>query len=114
MEAIFQSFVTIGWWELCVTICNLLITFLIVKKFLFGPINKMLEARENEVRELYATAEADRTAAETMKRDYTASIANAKDEAAQITANAHQARHGAFGGNPCGCEPAGFRHGAEG
>ncbi len=88
MEAIFQSFVTIGWWELCVTICNLLITFLIVKKFLFGPINKMLEARENEVRELYATAEADRTAAETMKRDYTASIANAKDEAAQITANA--------------------------
>ena len=88
MEAIFQSFVTIGWWELCVTICNLLITFLIVKKFLFGPINKMLEARENEVRELYATAEADRTAAEAMKRDYSASIAGAKEEAAQITANA--------------------------
>ena len=37
---------------------------------------------------MYATAEADRAAAETMKRDYTASIANAKEEAAQITANA--------------------------
>ena len=42
MEAIYQSFVTFDWWGLCVTICNLLITFLIVKKFLFGPINKML------------------------------------------------------------------------
>ena len=88
MEAIYQSFVTFDWWGLCVTICNLLITFLIVKKFLFGPINKMLEARETEVRELYATAEADRTAAEAMKRDYSASIAGAKEEAAQITANA--------------------------
>ena len=40
------------------------------------------------MRELYATAEADRTAAEAMKRDYSASIAGAKEEAAQITANA--------------------------
>ena len=87
-EAIYQAFVTMGWWELCVTICNLLIMFVILRKFLFGPINKMLESRENEVREMYATAEADRAAAETMKRDYTASIANAKEEAAQITANA--------------------------
>lgn len=87
-EAIYQAFVTMGWWELCVTICNLLIMFVILRKFLFGPINKMLESRENEVREMYATAEADRLAAETMKRDYTASIANAKEEAAQITANA--------------------------
>ena len=87
-EAIYQAFVTMGWWELCVTICNLLIMFVILRKFLFGPINKMLESRENEVREMYATAEADRAAAETMKLDYTASIANAKEEAAQITANA--------------------------
>ena len=87
-EAIYQAFVTMGWWELCVTICNLLIMFVILRKFLFGPINKMLESRENEVREMYATAEADRAAAETMKRDYTASIANAKEEAAQITAAA--------------------------
>ena len=85
-EAIYQAFVTMGWWELCVTICNLLIMFVILRKFLFGPINKMLESRENEVREMYATAEADRAAAETMKRDYTASIANAKEEAAQIKA----------------------------
>lgn len=87
-EAIYQSFVTFDWWGLTVTICNLLITFLIVRHFLFGPVNKMLEAREKEVRDLYESAEADRLAAETMKRDYTASIANAKEEAAQITANA--------------------------
>ena len=49
MDAIFQSFVSLGWWEILVTICNTLITFLIVKKFLFKPVRKMIAAREDEV-----------------------------------------------------------------
>ena len=41
----FQNFVSIGGWNIVVTICNTLITFLIVKKFLFKPVRKMLAAR---------------------------------------------------------------------
>lgn len=84
MSAIYQSFVSIGWWEILVTICNTLITFLIVKKFLFRPVRGMIAAREEEVGTLFARAEADRKSAEAMKQDYTASLAGARKEAADI------------------------------
>ena len=81
----FQQFVSIGGWNILVTICNTIITFLIVKKFLFKPVRKMLAARAEEVQAMYDQAEADRAEAAAMKKDYTESIANAKAEAAQIT-----------------------------
>lgn len=84
----FQNFVSIGGWNIVVTICNTLITFLIVKKFLFKPVRKMLAARAEEVQAMYDQAEADRAEAAAMKKDYTESIANAKAEATQITQTA--------------------------
>ena len=44
-QAIYEAFVSIGWWEILVTMCNTLITFLIIKKFLYKPVRKMLAAR---------------------------------------------------------------------
>lgn len=84
----FQDFVSIGVWNIVVTICNTIITFLIVKKFLFKPVRKMLAARAEEVQAMYDQAETDRAEAAAMKKDYTDSIANAKAEATQITQNA--------------------------
>ena len=84
----FLQFVSIGGWNILVTICNTIITFLIVKKFLFKPVRKMLAARAEEVQAMYDQAEADRAEAAAMKKDYTESIANAKAEAAQITQSA--------------------------
>lgn len=88
MDAIFQSFVSLGWWEILVTICNTLITFLIVKMFLFKPVRKMIAAREDEVNALFAQAEADRKIAEEMKKEYTDSLAGARKEAADIVSTA--------------------------
>ena len=62
-EAIYQAFVSIGWWEILVTMCNTLITFAIIKKFLFKPVRKMLAAREEEVQAMYANAEQAQTEA---------------------------------------------------
>ena len=90
MEVLTRAFVDLNLWSLFVTICNTLITFLIVKHFLFKPLRKMLAAREQEVRDLYAHAETDRREAEAMKRDYTVSISNAKQEAADIVSNAQK------------------------
>ena len=84
----FAPFVDLNLWRVFVTICNTLILFLIVKHFLFKPLRAMLASREQEITDLYARAEADRTQAEEMKRNYTASIANAKNEAAEIVSRA--------------------------
>ena len=87
-EAIYQAFVSIGWWEILVTMCNTLITFLIIKKFLFKPVKKMLAAREEEVQGMYGAAEKTQAEAEQMRREYTERLAKAKEEAAEIVGSA--------------------------
>ena len=87
-EAIYQAFVSIGWWEILVTMCNTLITFAIIKKFLFKPVRKMLAAREEEVQAMYGNAEKAQTEAEQMRSDYTQRLAKAKEEAAEIVGSA--------------------------
>ncbi len=84
----FLPFVGFTPWEIIVTICNTLITFLIVKKLLFGPVRKMMASRTQEVEMMYATAENARTEAEAMRSEYTERLAKAKDEAAEIVSSA--------------------------
>ena len=84
----FQSFVYINWWNILVTMCNTLITFAIIKKFLFKPVRKMLAAREEEVQAMYGNAEKAQTEAEQMRSEYTERLAKAKEEAAEIVGSA--------------------------
>ena len=87
-EALYEAFVSIGWWELLVTMCNTLITFLIIKKFLYKPGRKMLAARSEEVQSMYATAEKAQSEAEQMRSEYTERLSKAKEEAAEIVGSA--------------------------
>lgn len=84
----FLPFVGFTPWEIIVTICNTLITFLIVKKFLFKPVRKMLAAREEEVQNMYSAAEKTQTEAERLRSEYTEHLAKAKAEAAEIVGSA--------------------------
>lgn len=88
MPDVFQSFVSLGWWEILVTMCNTLITFAIIKKFLFKPVRKMLAAREEEVQAMYGNAEKAQTEAEQLRSEYTQRLAKAKEEAAEIVGSA--------------------------
>lgn len=71
-------------WELIVTIVNTLITFLIIKKFLFAPVRNMLQAREDEVKACYEAAQKAQSEAEQCKAEYTERLSKAKEEAAEI------------------------------
>jgi len=84
----FLPFVGFTPWEIVVTICNTLITFLIVRKLLFGPVHKMMAARTEEVQAMYASAENARNQAESMRSEYTERLAKAKEEAAEIVSSA--------------------------
>lgn len=87
-EALYEAFVTIGWWEILVTMCNTLITFAIIKKFLFKPVRKMLAAREEEVQAMYSNAEQAQNEAENLRVEYTTRLSKAKEEAAEIVGSA--------------------------
>ncbi len=58
--------ISVNMWQILISFLNLIILFLLVKKFLFGPVNNMLAKRQSELDERYSAAdEANRMAAET-------------------------------------------------
>ena len=72
-------------WNLLWTIVNLIILFLLLKKFLFGPVCKMMDEREAKIKaDLDGAAQAKESALK-MKSDYEASIGDARSEALEIT-----------------------------
>lgn len=72
-------------------LCNLLILTLLVKKFLFKPVQKILAERQAAADAVMAEARAARQEAETMQAEYEQSIAGARDEAARIVNDATSA-----------------------
>ena len=79
------SFFNINLYEIITQIINLLLMCLLLSKFLLKPVTKMLEARQNDVDANYADSETAKAEAETLRDDYAKRIAEAKNEAAQIT-----------------------------
>ena len=45
----FESFVGIDPWTALFTFCNMMITFAVLKKFLFKPVKKMIDDRQAEI-----------------------------------------------------------------
>ena len=89
MEA-FENFIGFNPWTALFTLLNLVLTFLILKKFLFKPVNKMIDDRQREIDALYADANAAKEKAADLEADYTQRLAEAKDASAQILAEATQ------------------------
>ena len=86
----FEIFIGLNPWTALFTLCNLVIVFLMLKKFLFKPVNKMIDDRQKEIDTLFADANAAKQDAETMRADYTRKITEAKETSAQILAEATQ------------------------
>lgn len=77
-------------WNLLWTVVNLLILFLLLKKFLFGPVCKMIDEREAMIKKDIDSAKQAKADAEKMKTDYEAEIAGAHSEALEITKRARE------------------------
>ena len=84
----FENFIGFNPWTALFTLLNLVLTFLILKKFLFKPVNKMIDERQKEIDDLYAEAAGAKQDAETMREDYARKLAAAKDNSAQLLAEA--------------------------
>ena len=69
---------------------NLLILFLLMKKFLFGPITRMLDARAKGVFDTLDQADARLAEAEQSKQEYDKQLADARSQAAQIIAESRK------------------------
>lgn len=81
-------FLTIDPVTMIATLINTLILFLVLKHFLFKPVNKILDERKQNVEETYRQADEKLTEAARLESEYTEKLANAKAESAEIVKNA--------------------------
>ncbi|MBQ8214858.1 MAG: F0F1 ATP synthase subunit B [Clostridia bacterium] len=80
--------IRIDLWTIIISLGNLLILFLLVKKFLFKPVQKIFDQRKAEVDEVYKEANDAKVAAEADKKYYEERRADAQVEADAIVKKA--------------------------
>lgn len=77
--------------EVVWAIINFLVLFLILKKFLFGPILGMMEQRRKEIAENLTKADEAQREAEKLRQEYLDQMAAARKEAQDIINQANKA-----------------------
>lgn len=80
--------ISVNFWQILISLANLTILFLILKKFLYKPVQKMLDARRAEIDGQYADAENAKNSAEAKDAELTERLAGAKQEAEGIVKEA--------------------------
>lgn len=85
-----QELVTIIPWTFIAQICNLFIQLYLIKRFLFKPINAVIEKRKALADAEIQDAKKAKEEAETMKAGYEAEMAKAKETANAIVQNAQK------------------------
>ena len=76
----FESFVGIDPWTALFTFCNMMITFAVLKKFLFKPVKKMIDDRQKEIDTMYADADAAKQKAAELEQEYQQHLQSIRDE----------------------------------
>lgn len=72
--------ISVNLWDIVVSLLNLLILFLLIKKFLFKPVNNMLKKRQSEIDERYNAADEAKRLAEEDKLLWDEKIGTVKAE----------------------------------
>lgn len=79
---------SIDLWKILFMLINLFLIYLILKRFLYKPVKKMFEMREQEVTETYQKADAAQAEAHQLKDQYEKKLSGAKTEAEEIVRSA--------------------------
>lgn len=77
-------------WSIFEAVANVLILFILLRIFLFKPINKMKAERTRTIQDNLDSAEKAKTEAEELRQQYEDSISEAKEKANQIIIKAHE------------------------
>ena len=76
--------------NLVFTIINLLVLYLLMKKFLFGPIIKVMDVRKAMIDQQFAGAKEQEDQAKALKEQYEGGLKSAREESFQIMEQARK------------------------
>ena len=80
--------ISVNLWQILISLLNLTLLFFIIKKFLYGPVKKVLAKRQGEIDSRYSEADEARLKAESDRAMWSEKLEGAKDEADAIVGNA--------------------------
>ena len=84
----FESFIGIDFWTALFILLNTLAIFLVARKYLIGPVRKMIESRQKEIDDMYETAGNAREEAMAMKEEYLKKLNDAQMTSDKIVKDA--------------------------
>lgn len=84
----FEAFLGVNPWTALFTLLNFIALFLVLKKFLWGPVMKMIAQRQQEIDDLYADADKAKLQARQLRADYEDKLAQAKQTGDRIVKEA--------------------------
>ena len=85
------SVISVNIWQILISLVNLLILTLILKRFLFKPVKKVVDARRAAIDNDYEQARKAKEEAEENRLNYEAAVAAARQTGDQIIADASRA-----------------------
>lgn len=80
--------ISVNLWQILISLINLVLLFLILKKFLFKPVKKVLDQRQSELDDRYAAAEKATLQANENRLAWEAKLSTADAEADAILQSA--------------------------
>lgn len=76
-------------WSIFEAVANVIILFVLLRIFLFKPVKKMMNERTQSIQKDIDDAERNRQEAEELRKQYSDTISEAKEEANRIIMKAH-------------------------
>ena len=84
----FEAFVGVNFWTALFILLNTLIIYFVAKKFLFGPVMKIIADRQKEIDDLYADANAAVSNATAMEAEYKEKLCAANETGERLVKEA--------------------------
>lgn len=75
----FEAFVGVNFWTALFTLLNTLTIYFVAKKFLFGPVMKLIRERQTEIDTMYREADAAKEKALALETEYKDRLAAAQE-----------------------------------
>ena len=80
--------ISINIWHIVISLCNLLIIFLLLKKFLYAPVRKVVSERQKAIDDQLADAAREKAEAAEKNAALSAALSGAKEQADAILKDA--------------------------
>lgn len=80
--------ISVNVWQILISLINLLILFLLIKKFLFKPVNNMLKNRQDELQKKYDEADEEKRIANENRLLWDEKMDSIKAESEKLIKNA--------------------------